>query len=184
MLRTRSGLPRFAARWASQVTASACAALAASLVYTVVPRPAPVETPRPELTSGGKFAARAVVPVAYDGLDTMPAPRVAPAVLAAPPPPLAELAPERRPQRAVHVAPRAEARRLPPPPVRPAAVALVTAAEPVAPARDGAGHGGGSFVPPLLPGLLPHVVSTAKAAWTLTASAGESLVDRVVPRLP
>ncbi len=219
MLRMKSGLPRSLAKWVAQVAASVGATLVASLIYSAVPRPAATEAaaPRPELTSGGKFAARAVLPeagdlMANDGLDTMPLPRLAPMPVQAASAPVAPAgapvegaAAIRRvawdgaapfapmPERAARAvktgrAPlRAEARRAAPlaePAPRPVtAVAAVVAEARVEEARDEEG-----FVPRLLPrvlpSVLPKVVSTAKAAWTVTAAAGVSLVDRVVPQIP
>lgn len=197
MLRMRSGLPRIAAKWAAQVAASVGATMVASLIYTALPRPAlpDAPVPRPALTSGGKFAARAIVPVAYDGLDAMPLPQVTalPARLVTLPawetPTAAAV--ERRAQKPVRAPLRAEGRRGAAPsdvPPRPATVAVVTAVEPVTPARAEAGGDDEGFMPAILPkvlpGLLPGVVSTARAAWSLTASASESLVARVVPQIP
>ena len=85
MLRTTSGLSRSVLKWVSQVAASLGATLSATLIWSAVPHPGAGPAPRPELTSGGKFSARAVEPVAYDGLDTMPLPRVVPLPLVAPP---------------------------------------------------------------------------------------------------
>lgn len=206
MLRTRSALPHSVVRWTGQVAASIGATLVASLLYSALPRPAPPEAARPELTSGGKFAARAVEPAALDGLDVMPLPHVAPrpvqaAVLSAEVPPAIRrvafdaaaplvLAPE-RPARAARLArapARTEPRRAGAPAPAPAPQAVITAAAP----HEATTAGEGGFVQALLPealqgtwpAVLPRVVSTARAAWTMTASAGGSLVDRVVPQMP
>ena len=76
-----SGLPRSVMTWASQVSVSVGATLIAAMIYGALPRVTiPQLEPAPELTSGGKFAARALAPEprqAFDGLDTMPLPRVA-----------------------------------------------------------------------------------------------------------
>ena len=225
MLRTTSVLPHSVVRWMGQVAASVGATLVASLIYSALSRPALPEAARPELTSGGKFAVRAIEPAAFDGLDTMPLPQVAPrpvqaAILPAPvlpapvlpapvlptpaspaefPPAIrrvafdaaAPLAPE-RPARAARGArgpARVEARRGGG--AEPASQAVITAATPREAVADEATSEGG-FVQALLPrvlptawpAVLPRVVSTARAAWTVTASAGESLVDRVVPQMP
>ena len=213
MLRTTSALPHPVVRWMGQVAASVGATLVASLIYSALPRPAPPEPARPELTSGGKFAARAIEPAAFDGLDTMPLPRVAPqpvqagvlpataapatAAPAEAPPAIRRVAldsaalpgPERpaRAARGTHGPAKAEARRSGG--AEPAPQAVITAATP----REAAAEASdGGFVQALLPrvlptawpAVLPKVVSTARAAWTVTASAGESLVDRVVPLMP
>ena len=204
MLRTRSALPHSVVRWTGQVAASIGATLVASLIYSALPRPALPEAARPELTSGGKFAVRAVEPAAFDGLDVMPLPHVAPrpvqaAVLSAELPPAIHrvafdaaaplvLAPERpaRPVRVARVPAKAEARRTGG--AEPAPQAVITAAAP----HEAAAASEGGFVQALLPevlhgawpAVLPRVVSTARAAWTMTASAGGSLVDRVVPQMP
>ena len=207
MLRTRSGLPRFAAKWVAQVAASVGATALASLIYTALPKPVLSEAPasQPELTSGGKFAARAITPVAYDGLDAMPAPHVVPSavrLVAATPSADVALPPavERRVPKPVRAMPRTEARHGAVPaeamPRLASSAAVVTAAQPVAATRPEPGRDDGGFMaailpsamptilPTTLPSVLPKVVSTARAAWTLTASAGESLVARVVPQVP
>ena len=205
MLRTTSALPHSVVRWMGQVAASVGATLVASLIYSALPRPALPEAARPELTSGGKFAVRAIEPAAFDGLDTMPLPQLAPrpvqaAVLPADLPSTirrvafdaaAPLAPE-RPARAARGArgpAKVEARRGGG--AEPASPAVITAATPREAVADEAASEGG-FVQALLPrvlptawpAVLPKVLSTARAAWTVTASAGESLVDRVVPQMP
>jgi len=81
MMRKTSGLPRSVGKWVSQVSASAGATLVAMMVYGALSKaagPAP-PAPRPEMTSGGKFAARVAhaSSEAYDGLDTMPLPHLA-----------------------------------------------------------------------------------------------------------
>jgi len=79
MMRKTSGLPRSVGKWVSQVSASAGATLVAILVYGALPRAAAPPPPRPEMTSGGKFAARVAhaSSEANDGLDTMPLPHLA-----------------------------------------------------------------------------------------------------------
>ena len=62
MLRTTSVLPKSVLKWVSQVAASLGAALSATLIWSAVPHPGAAPAPQPELTSGGKFAARAVGP--------------------------------------------------------------------------------------------------------------------------
>ncbi len=77
MVRTMSGLPRSMGKWVSQVSALAGATLVATMIYGALPRPAaPPSAPRPEMTSGGKFAARVdhASADADDGLGTMPLP--------------------------------------------------------------------------------------------------------------
>ncbi len=203
MLRTTSGLSRSVLKWVSQVAASLGATLSATLIWSAVPHPGAAPAPRPELTSGGKFAARAIQPVAYDGLDTMPLPHAAPAPArlvaasaeaappamlhraswdeAAPLPPAPERA-ARAARAAPHAPLRADARRAEPAP-RAAAVAEPAAEkpEPEAEADGGFLH---RVIPSSLPRFLPSIVATAQDAWSVTASAGDSLVARVVPRIP
>lgn len=209
MLRTTSGLSRPVLRWVSQVTASLGATLAATLIWSAVPHPGAANVSRPELTSGGKFAARATEPAtdptAYDGLDTMPLPRVASAPLT-----LANMAPaetvpasilrrtsweEAAPSgpgpdrtvhasRATHSTAHPEARRAEPAPRAAAATIVVTAAAAhVAEPQEDQGflH---RVVPTGLPHILPTIVATARDAWNVTASAGDTLVAHVVPQLP
>lgn len=212
MLRRTSGLSRPVLKWVSQVAASLGATLSATLIWSAVPHPgaapAAQATVQPELTSGGKFAARAVGPVAFDGLDTMPLPHVAPspARFVAPsvePAPSAmlhaaawdEAAPSQAP-RPVHPvrsaqraplradAPRAEAvhgepRHAEQAPHPAAAAPAQVAAEPEA-------DGGllKAVIPSALPRILPSIVSTARSAWTVTASAGDTLMSHVVPLIP
>ena len=75
------GLPRSVMTWVSQVSVSVGATLIATMIYGALPKVVvPQFEPLPEMTSGGKFAARALPPVvlqAFDGLDTMPLPHVA-----------------------------------------------------------------------------------------------------------
>ena len=202
-----SGLPRSVMTWVSQVSVSVGATLIATMIYGALPRvTVPQLEPAPELTSGGKFAARALppdAPQAFDGLDTMPLPRVAapPAVLpaaffmgsaqaAVAQPSVAELptavgpmrriigdgGPIERPIRAakaVHLPQRADAKR----PVRlvtaeaaaPEPVAQVSSNDPTAATDEG---------------LLPKVMSTARGAWDVTASASDSLLSHVIPQIP
>lgn len=206
MLRMTSGLSRPVLKWVSQVTASLGATLAATLIWSAVPHSA--AAPRPELTSSGKFAARAIEPaadpVAYDGLDTMPLPRVAPAptlatIVPAEAAPVATLrrtawdapapsapVPDRSPRDARTVRPvvHAEARRSEPA-SRPAAapVAVAAASDRITESTDDEGVLR-RLVPSGLPHILPTIASTARDAWTITASAGGTLVARVVPQLP
>ncbi|WP_237476738.1 hypothetical protein [Lichenibacterium dinghuense] len=195
MLRRSSGLSRPVLKWVSQVAASLGATLSATLIWSAVPHPGAAPAAQPELTSGGKFAARAIQPVAYDGLDTMPLPRVAPAPArfvaasfeappafdAAPRRPAGEAAPaaERRAAHAARPAPRAEARRAEPAP----SAAIVTAATPVAAPEPEEGflH---RVIPSSLPSVVPTIASTAREAWSATASAGDALVSHIVPRMP
>lgn len=215
MLRTGSVLPRSLVRWASQVAASLGATLVASMIYAALPKPVSSDAaaPRPQLTSGGKFAARVDSPVAYDGLDTMPLPRLTPATVQAAadpspaeapgggslhravwdmPPPFVP-GPDRltRTARPAHAAPRPEPRRAAAEPRVVAAVAASVSGED----RDGA-EGGDGLLPRIfsqslpksfsktLPEFLPAIASGARDAWTLAASAGGSLVSRVVPQIP
>ncbi len=203
MLRTTSGLSRPVLKWVSQVTASLGATLSATLIWSAVPHPGAVPAPSPELTSGGKFAARAIQPTAYDGLDTMPLPHVvpaparfvAPSIEAASPAILHRAswdeatplpsAPERaghagRP--VPHAPPRAEARRAEPSPRAAAMAEAVTEArEPDAEADEGVLH---RVIPSSLPRILPSILATAQDAWTVTASGADLLVAHVVPRIP
>ena len=206
MLRMRPGLPRSLATWASQVAASLGATIAASLIYAALPSPVATDAGAPpELTSGGKFAARAMGPVAYDGLDTMPLPRVTPVAIPADTS-VAETAvgpaslhravwdapvpsvpgPERvaRTSRSARAAPRPEPRRAA------AAQPHVAVAAPAASVADrgGAAEGGDDVwpraLPGLLPGLLPTIASGARDAWAHAASAGGSIVSRVMAQAP
>lgn len=196
MLRTTSGLSRPVLKWVSQVAASLGATLSATLIWSMVPHPGAVPAAPAEMTSGGKFAARAIEPAAYDGLDTMPLPHVAPpparfvasAAELAPPAILRrvawdEAAPVERPARAARPARppvRSEARR-PEPVPRAAPVAVAEAPGPRPEAEEGFLH---RVIPSALPRLLPAIASTARDAWTVTASAGDALVSRVVPQVP
>ncbi len=74
-----AGLPRSVMTWVSQVSVSVGATLIATMIYGALPKVTiPQLEPAPEMTSGGKFAARALppdAPQAFDGLDTMPLPQ-------------------------------------------------------------------------------------------------------------
>lgn len=202
MLRTTSGLSRPVLKWVSQVTVSLGATLSATLIWSVVPHPGATPATKLELTSGGKFAARAVQPIAYDGLDTMPLPHLAPpparfvalpvdaaptALLhgaswdeAAPPVPAERSGRAARP---AHPVSRVEPRRIEPSPRS----TTVAAAVPVAEATDPEKTDGGFLhrvIPSSLPRILPSIVSTARDAWTVTASAGDTLVSHVMPQIP
>lgn len=207
-LRTTSGLSRSVAGWARQVTVSLGATLSATLIWSAVPHPSAAPAPPPELTTGGKFAARALHEIAYDGLDAMPLPHVAPARFAVAPAFAAErpasaadrTAPAATPHRALWddaatASParaarqargpaRAEARRVEPVPHGP--VAVVAPAEAPAPAPEGKADDGllGHFTPSALPDVLPALASTARSAWTVTAEAGGALMARVIPQIP
>ena len=202
------GLHRSVMTWVSQVSVSVGATLIATMIYGALPKVTiPQLEPAPELTSGGKFAARALPPDApqvFDGLDTMPLPRVAvsdsvlPAAFvttaaqsdAATPPfaapaagvpaagPLRRIVgdggPIERPIRAaktVHLPQRADAKH----PARlvtaeaAAPIAQVSSDEPTATTDDG---------------LLPKVMSTARGAWAVTASASDALLAHVIPQIP
>ena len=210
----RSVLARSLVKWVSQVAASLGATLAASMIYAALPRPVSSDAaaPRPELTSGGKFAARVVGPVAYDGLDTMPLPRLTPATVQAaadrasadarggvslhrdagdmPAPSVLG------PDRLTRTAP--SARAVPRPEPRRAAAAeprvVVAAVASVAISgedRDRAEGGDGLLprifsqtLPKSLSEIPPSIASGARDAWTLAASASGSLVSRVVPQIP
>ncbi len=224
------GLRRSVTKWVSQVSVSVGATLVATMIYGALPKiTVPQFEPAPVLTSGGKFAARALppdAPQAFDGLDTMPLPRVAvptsvlpvalfvgatqatAAGLQAPRPQVAELqaastsagtpagasplpeaarhvlasgAPARgasveapvRSVKALHLPLRADARH----PTRvvvaeaatPDPIAQVSSSMPDAPADQG---------------LLPKMMSSARGAWSITASAGDALLAHVVPQIP
>ena len=199
------GFQRSASRWAFQASASLGATLIAALIVQALPRAVP-EIPRlsPELTSGGKFAARIASARAYDGLDTMPLPRLDPAVGDQPPiVPAAFLtisssdpaglgAAPRQPTsdglvirertktaRVARGSSRAEARR-----TRGPTDAPVELHDTTAPAV--------ATVEPSEDGLLRQVVTrtsqvlsgtsaTTRDAWTATASVGSSLVSRLIP---
>lgn len=213
MLRTTSVLPKSVLKWVSQVSASLGATLSATLIWSAVPHCGAAPAPQPALTSGGKFAARAVGPAALDGLDTMPLPHVAPSPArfvapgvehapaatlhaaawdeAAPLPP--EMGRPVRPARTAQRAParaeapraeagRGEPRRVEPAPrVAAASVRVPTASEPEPEADGGLLRG---VIPSALPRILPSLVSTARSAWSVTASAGDTLMTHVVPLIP
>ena len=199
MLRMSSGLSKPLFRWVSQVTASLGATLAATLIWAAVPHPGAAPGAAPELTSGGKFAARAIEPIAYDGLDTMPLPHIAslPAHLAAvavegAPAPVVHrasweasvpLAPtlDRIQAHVPRVSVRAEARRVEPA-QHLAIVPIVVASERSPEVQEDTGllH---RLLPTALPHVLPGIVATARDAWSVTASAGSTLVAHVVPTL-
>ncbi len=203
MLRTQSILPRTLAKWLSQVAASVGATLVATAIYAALPKPAPVDAPQPELTSGGKFAARATPPVAYDGLDRMPLPQVTPVIPAdtlasdaalagtmlrrtswEPPAPL-DLTPDRAGHglKPVRSAARVDIRRaVPAEHHAPVAVAtgpvIASSGEPES--RDTLIQS----LPKVLPRVLPTALSGIEQAWTYTASAGGSLMAHVAPLIP
>lgn len=220
MLRNGSVLPRSLVKWASQVAASLGATLAASMIYAALPKAVSSDAaaPRPELTSGGKFAARVVDPVAYDGLDTMPLPRLTPAAVQAAADRASAEAPGGvslhrdawdipapsvpGPDRLTRTAPSAHAATRPQPRRAAAAETRVVVAAAAAASvtisgeeRDGA-EGGDGLLPRILSQTLPKSLSEslsaippgigsgARAAWALAASAGGSLVSRVVPSVP
>lgn len=208
MLRTRSGLSGSVVKWAAQVVASVGATLLATLIYSALPKVALPEAPPrtaadrsevlSELTSGGKFAARAVrpaAPQAADGPDVVALPLVASMAIPVAFPvlptsgsgvatstPTVQLrqaawdaaAPERstRPARPSHAPARAEPKRASAEPA-PRAPATVTSPS-VGPASDVNDDGG----------FIPTVLSAARGAWSLTASAGGSLMARVMPQIP
>jgi len=211
MMRKTSGLPRSVGKWVSQVSASAGATLVAILVYGALPRAAAPPAPRPEMTSGGKFAARIAhaASQAFDGLDTMPLPH-----LTAPAAPAAFLlAPV-----SAGIAEPADAQQpvasgQPPQPGQPLSTGRVhqatwdgaiapksarsaarsdarPAAAPSAPAsRVLTGDSGAMAMPaPDLTqgadGLLAGAMSTARNAWAFTASASGALVSRLTTLTP
>ena len=196
MLHMTSGLSRSVMRWLSQVTASVGATLVATMIYAALPKSVAADgpPPPPELTSGGKFAARALPPSADDGLDTMPLPHVAPvlapvlpALLETPPPGAAlhragwdgAASPALPPDRSARAGkpPRAASR------AEPRRVAVVPAEPTPSAANPEAGREAASSLD-LVPGLMPRVLSTARAAWSFTTSAGGTLMARVVPQIP
>ena len=205
MLRNQSILPRTLAKWVSQVAASVGATLVATAIFAALPKPAPVDAPRPELTSGGKFAARATPPVAYDGLDRMPLPQVTPAVAAvivgsgsgAPlgagavrraswetPAPL-DLSPDRAGHGAkpVRSAARVDIRRAVPAEHHGAVAAetgpvIASASEPEN--RETLMQS----IPKVLPRILPVALSGIEQAWAVTESTSGALMAHVVPQIP
>ena len=204
-----SGLSRSASRWAFQVSASLGATLIAALIVQSLPRAMPeVPAPAPELTSGGKFAARAAAARAYDGLDTMPLPHVdvpnaeppatvvPAAFLTSTPTDLAGLGAMLRqpavdgpitrehakPARLAHAPVRTEARRT---------AASVGMSHAPTDGRDGTSTGA-TIAEAAEGGLLHQVASTTRQvwsststttrdAWSATASVGSSLVSRLIP---
>ena len=210
-----SGLPRSVMTWVSQVSVSVGATLVATMIYGALPRDTiPQREPAPELTSGGKFAARALPPdalQAFDGLDTMPLPRVAvptavlpaaffmgstQAAVAAPstaampaglPPlqPLGRALGSGGPTRGVSVDPLVRTTKAFHPPLRADAkhAARVVVAEAAAPEPI-------AQVSPNEPtastddGFLPKMMSSARGAWSVTASASDALLARVIPQIP
>lgn len=182
MLRRTFGLSRPLARWLSQVSASLGATLAATAIYAALPKPAsPPVSPQPEMTSGGKFAARLPVPLAYDGLDTMPLPHVSPGIDLVPAELPGPIVPRRaawdgaaneRPARVakpIRQVARVEHRQAPTP-----SPSLQTVADPAPSAATAS------------PGWMPRALSTAEevvtGAWSLTASAGSAVSSRVLPQ--
>ena len=198
-----SAVSRSVSRWAFQVSTSLGATLVAALIVQSLPRLQPeAPAPAPELTSGGKFAARVASARAYDGLDSMPLPHVdaprvdapativpaaffiAPANLAAigaalPQPAVdgSSVRERAKPARLAHAPTRAEARRI-------GAAADVTAAP--------AGTSDATIADASDDGLIRQIASktrqvwsgtsaTTREVWTATASAGSSLVSRLVP---
>ncbi len=210
MMRKTSGLPR-SVGWVSQVSASAGATLVAMMVYGALSKAAAPPAPRPEMTSGGKFAARVAhaSSKAYDGLDTMPLPHLAapaaPAafLLAPVPAGLAEPADAAQPV----------ASGQPPLPGQPLSTARVhqaawdgaivsksarsaarsearPAAAPSAPvSRVPTGDSGAMAMPAPdvtqgVDGLLAGAMLTARNAWDVTASASGALVSRLTTLTP
>ena len=207
-----SGLPRSVMTWVSQVSVSVGATLIATMIYGALPKVAvPQFEAPPEMTSGGKFAARALPPVAlqaFDGLDTMPLPHVTvadPAVTAG----------------VFTVSARGDAA------VAPIVGSPVAGSASAEPMRRIVGDGGPAMErlakpakaphPPLRAdakraarlmtaqavvsepvaqvlsdepatkaedGWLPKAMSTARTAWAVTASASDSLLAHVVPQIP
>ena len=215
-----SGLPRSVVRWVSQVSVSVGATLVATMIYGALPKVTiPQLEPAPELTSGGKFAARALAsePLqAFDGLDTMPLPRVAmpaavlnaafftgstqatveaPAAAGSPAAgspaagspvlePMHRTAGSGAPTRGVSAETPRTAKAIRPllrADAKHAARVVATEAaapEPVAQAV--------SNEPTIATddGLLPKVMSSARGAWSVTASAGDALLAHVIPQMP
>jgi len=210
MMRTTSGLPRSVGKWVSQVSASAGATLVAMMVYGALPKAATPPAPRPEMTSGGKFAARVAhaSSEAYDGLDTMPLPHLAAPAPAAPAAFLLAPVPARMAEPADAAQPVASGQ--PPLSGQPLSTGRVHQA-----AWDGAivpktarsaarsearsvsapvsrvptGDSGAMAIPaPDLTqgadGLLAGAMSTARNAWDVTASASGALVSRLTTLTP
>lgn len=205
MMRTRSGLPRSTGKWVSQVLASAGATLVAMMVYGALPKVAAPPAPRPEMTSGGKFAARvAHAPSeAFDGLDTMPLPHLAapaaPAAFLLAPVPAGMAEPAASGQPALSGQPVSTGRvhqatwdgAIAPKSARSAARSDARpAATPSAPAsRVPAGDSGAMAMPAPdlvqgVDGLLAGAMSTARNAWASTASASGALVSRLTTLTP
>ena len=209
-----SGLPRSVMTWVSQVSVSVGATLIATMIYGALPRVTVSQLePAPELTSGGKFAARALPPEplqAFDGL-TMPLPRVAmpaavlnaafftgstqatveaPAAAGSPAAGSPVLEPMHRtagsgaPTRGVSAETPRTAKAIRPllrADAKHAARVVATEAaapEPVVQAV--------SNEPTIATddGLLPKVMSSARGAWSVTASAGDALLAHVIPQMP
>ncbi len=213
MMRKTSGLPRSVGKWVSQVSASAGATLVAMMVYGALSKAAAPPAPRPEMTSGGKFAARVAhaSSEAYDGLDTMPLPHLAAPAPAAPaafllapvPAGMAEPADAAQPvasgQPPLSGQPLSTGRvhqaawdgAIVPKSARSAARSEARpAAAPSAPvSRVPTGDSGAMAMPaPDLThgadGLLAGAMSTARTAWDVTASASGALVSRLTTLTP
>ena len=184
MLRRTFGLSRPFARWLSQVSASLGATLAATAIYAVLPKSAPPPvSPQPEMTSGGKFAARLPLPMAYDGLDTMPLPHVAPAIGPAP----AEFPAPPAPRRAAWDGVASERPVKAVKPIRQAArVEHRQAATPMPPPNFQTVADPAPSAATASPGWMPRALSTAEevvtGALSLTASAGTAVTSRVLPQ--
>jgi len=210
MMRTTSGLPRSVGKWVSQVSASAGATLVAMMVYGALSKAAAPPAPRPEMTSGGKFAARVAhaSSEAYDGLDTMPLPHLAAPAPTAPAAFLLAPVPARMAEPADAAQPVASGQ--PPLSGQPLSTGRVhqaawdgaivpksarsaarSEARPVsAPvSRVPTGDSGAMAMPaPDLAqgadGLLAGAMSTARNAWDVTASASGALVSRLTTLTP
>ncbi len=195
MLRAPSGLKRSVVKWVSQVSVSVGATLVATVIYGALPKPGiTVAAVPPEMTSGGKFAARAepASTIAYDGLDTMPLPHVMglvapaaflnlPGAIAAEPSGAAGplrlavwdaagpgAAPDRAARKAAKPSVHGEARRSVVSAERPQPISLA--------AGDQSGEGAKDE-----DGWLPKVMSTARTAWSMTASTGTAVLSRLTP---
>lgn len=198
MLRTRMAFSGMALKAAGQVGASVAATLIAAMIFSALPRATvPVAHVAAELTSGGKFAARVpgVESVAAEAQAVREQRPVLPMMAETPAQaiplsaadaswdeaakPLQPSAGENLGRPRLHLPARGDAGRLMEigtgAGTRAAAAVAALASKPAASAPIEAAAAKTED------GMLPRVAASARFFWSLTASAGESLLSRLIP---
>ena len=194
MLRTRMAFPAMALRLVCQVGASVAATLIASVIFAGLPKPTvPANQPVAELTSGGKFAARITgAESAASESQAAAGQRAAPPVMATAPADAVPLSAvdtawsdpreqpvfERPARPRLHLPTRGDARRSSGADTGGKPVGIVAAVLASKPATSAVIEVGATKADD---GMMPRIVSSARSLWAMTASAGGSLLSRIVP---